>query len=68
MEQPASKKQVQQLTGRVAALSRFISRSADRCRPFFKVLRKMNDFPWTEECQEAFEELKKMLASPPPRR
>jgi len=27
--------------------------------------QKMNDFTWIEECQEAFEGLKKLLASPP---
>ena len=39
MKHPSSKKEVQKLTGRVAALSRFISKSAERCLPFFKVLR-----------------------------
>ena len=38
MKHPSNKKEVQQLTGRVAALSRFISKSAERCLPFFKVL------------------------------
>ena len=38
MKHPSSKKEVQKLTGRVAALSRFISKSAERCLPFFKVL------------------------------
>uniref|UniRef100_A0A2N9EL99 Uncharacterized protein n=1 Tax=Fagus sylvatica TaxID=28930 RepID=A0A2N9EL99_FAGSY len=35
----------------------------DKCLPFFKVLRKA--FEWTNECQQAFEELKKYLATPP---
>ncbi|KAL2249927.1 UNVERIFIED_CONTAM: Retrovirus-related Pol polyprotein from transposon [Sesamum indicum] len=41
---PKSIKEVQQLTGKVALLNRFISRSADRNLPFFKVLRKANNF------------------------
>ena len=39
MKHTSSKKEVQRLTGRIAALSRFISKSAERCLPFFKVLR-----------------------------
>ncbi|GKV42880.1 hypothetical protein SLEP1_g50242 [Rubroshorea leprosula] len=39
MEPPKSIKDIQRLTGRVAALHRFISRSADKCLPFFKIMR-----------------------------
>ena len=35
LQPPRSPKEVQRLTGMTAALNRFISRSADRCRPFF---------------------------------
>jgi hypothetical protein len=38
MEEPESVRDVQKLTGRIAALNRFIPRSADRSLPFFKVL------------------------------
>ncbi|KAK3012500.1 hypothetical protein RJ639_008524 [Escallonia herrerae] len=57
--------QVQELTGRVAALGRFMSKSAEKCLPFFKAIRKAKDFEWTEECQKSFEELKLYLSSPP---
>jgi len=40
MEPPKNVKEVQSLTGRVAALNRFVSKAIDRCLPFFKVLRK----------------------------
>ncbi|XP_059439799.1 uncharacterized protein LOC132172333 [Corylus avellana] len=63
MQAPRSTKQLQQLTGRVAALNRFISRSTDKCLPFFKVLRKA--FVWDEECEEAFNQLKQYLGNPP---
>jgi hypothetical protein len=33
--------------------------------PFFKLLKKYDKFHWTQEAQEAFEELKKYLTTPP---
>jgi hypothetical protein len=49
MQSPKTTKQLQQLTGRLAALNRFISRSTDKCLPFFKILRKA--FEWSDECE-----------------
>ncbi|GKV52265.1 hypothetical protein SLEP1_g58853 [Rubroshorea leprosula] len=65
MEPPRTVKDVQRLTGRVAALHMFIARSAERCLPFFKALREPKNFQWTDECQQAFDELKQYLASAP---
>ena len=44
-------KDVQSLTGRIAALSRFISKSIDKCVPFFNLLRGNKKFEWTEDCE-----------------
>ena len=51
---PRNPKKVQKLTGMAAALNRFISRSADRCRPFFLLINKWKCFEWTEECATTF--------------
>ena len=40
LQSPRNPKEVQKLTGMAAALSIFISRSADKCRPFFLVINK----------------------------
>ena len=40
MQLPSNKKEVQRLTGRIAALCRFISRASDKCQPFFQILKK----------------------------
>jgi len=48
-----------------AALNRFISRSANRCRPFFQLLHKWKGFRWNEECALAFQQLKDYLSRPP---
>ena len=64
MPSPSSIKEVQRLTGRIVALSRFVSRSNDKCRPFFQILKKV--FQWDARCEEAFIELKTYLSSPPP--
>jgi hypothetical protein len=58
-------KGVQKLTGSLAALSHFILRLAERVLPFFKLLRKSGPFSWTEEVEQAFQELKKHLVSLP---
>jgi hypothetical protein len=65
MRPPARIKDVQKLTGSLAALSRFISRLAERALPFFKLLRKSGPFSWTEEAEHAFQELKQILMSLP---
>ncbi|KAL0453505.1 UNVERIFIED_CONTAM: Retrovirus-related Pol polyprotein from transposon gypsy [Sesamum latifolium] len=58
-------KEVQKLTGKIASLSRLISRSADRSLLFFKSLGKAKEFKWTEECEQALQNLKHYLATPP---
>ena len=41
-------KEVQSLTGRVAALNKFVSKATDKCLPFFRILRKA--FEWKDDC------------------
>ena len=65
LQPPWNPKEVQKLTGMIAALNRFISHSGDRCRPFFLLLNKWKGFEWTEECALAFQQLKEYLARPP---
>ena len=57
-------KEMQSLTGRVAALNRFVSRTTDKCLPFFKTLKRA--FVWMDECEAAFQKLKPYLSNPPP--
>ena len=63
MTSPRTVKEVQKLTGRIAALNRFISKATDKCLPFFKTLKQA--FTWTKECKKAFQELKHYLSNPP---
>ena len=65
MPSPRRHKDVQSLTGRVAALNRFMSRATDKCIPFFNILRGGKKFEWTEDCERAFQDLKMNLANPP---
>ena len=65
LQLPRNPKEVQKLTRMMAALNRFISRSADRCRPFFLLLHKWKEFEWIDECVVAFQQLKQYLSRPP---
>ena len=62
---PISMKEVQQLTGRMAALSRFVSVGGDKGHPYFQCLKRNNRFIWTKECEESFLKLKEYLTKPP---
>ena len=48
LEPPRTAKEVQSLNGKIATLSRFISKATDKCLLFFRTLRK--SFEWTDEC------------------
>ncbi|XP_068504429.1 uncharacterized protein [Phaseolus vulgaris] len=65
MRSPTTVKEVQQLTGRLAALSRFMSAGGEKGHPYFQCLKRNSRFLWTQECEEAFIKLKEYLASPP---
>ncbi|XP_057508229.1 uncharacterized protein LOC130791101 [Actinidia eriantha] len=62
---PRNTKEVQKLKGMAAALNRFINKSSDKCRSFFKLLRKNTKFVWDEESELALQQFKKYLTEPP---
>jgi hypothetical protein len=65
MKPPESHHVVHKLIGWMATLSRFILQLGIYALPFFKLLKKQDKFQWTQESQEAFEDLKKYLTTPP---
>lgn len=71
MQPPISIRELQKFIGRVVALSRFISRLAEKSLPFFEILRVLRVFRWMSDHQQAFVELKQCLVElttlkPPP--
>nr|AAU44223.1 putative polyprotein [Oryza sativa Japonica Group] len=65
MRPPSKLRDVQCVTGCMAALSRFISRLGEKALPLFKLLKRSGPFIWTEEAERAFTQLKAYLSSPP---
>ena len=65
LQAPRNPKEVQKLTGMIAALNWFISQSADRCHPFYLLMNKWKVFEWSEDCALAFRQLKEYLSRPP---
>src|SRR3954468_5655626 len=65
MKPPQELRDVQRLTGCLAALSRFISRLGEKALPLYQLMKKSPSFVWTEEAHVSFEELKKQLKTRP---
>ena len=65
IQAPKIVKDVRCLTGCVAMLSRFISKSTERALPFFKILKKAGPMEWTPEADTALQDLKANLSSVP---
>ena len=65
ISRPTRLKDVQRLTGCIAAVSRFVSRLSERAAPLYKLLKKTKDFVWTDEAEAALQDLKKVLSSAP---
>ena len=64
MSSPRNIHEVQQFTGRVVALNRFVSNSEDKFLSFFKILRKNKTFEWTDQSEMTFQQLKEYLGLP----
>jgi hypothetical protein len=64
MKAPTCIKDVQKLTGCMAALNRFISKLGERRHPFFKLLKPQEKFVWTPEADQALAQLKDFLSKP----
>jgi hypothetical protein len=65
MKAPTCIKDVQKLTGCMAALNRFISKLGERGLPFFKLLKHQEKFVWAPEADQALAQLKDFLSKPP---
>ncbi|XP_071709324.1 uncharacterized protein [Rutidosis leptorrhynchoides] len=68
MTAPKTVKEVQSLTGMLAALMRFLSKATEKQLPFFKTLKgclKQKSFVWTSKAETAFQEMKKLLKTLP---
>jgi hypothetical protein len=64
MKAPTCIKDVQKLTGCMAALNRFISKLGEWGLPFFKLLKHQEKFVWTLEADQALAQLKDFLSKP----
>jgi hypothetical protein len=62
---PTCIKDMQKLSGCMAALNRFISKLGERGLPFFKLLKHQEKFVWTPEADQALAQLKDFLSKPP---
>jgi hypothetical protein len=65
MKRPTGKKDMMKLISIMAALGRFISKLGEKGLPFVKLLKKSDKFEWTDEVDQALEELKTFLTTPP---
>ncbi|GKC03274.1 reverse transcriptase domain-containing protein [Tanacetum coccineum] len=66
LDQPRTLKDIQSLNGKLAALSQFLSKGAERSLAFFKVLKECKDkksIQCTMEADKALEKIKKVTQS-----
>ncbi|KAK1694673.1 hypothetical protein QYE76_011370 [Lolium multiflorum] len=62
---PTCLKDVQRLTGCVAAISRFVSHLGKKALPLYKLMNKSDKFVWDDAADATLQGLKDILSSPP---
>lgn len=65
MPAPTTLKQLRSLQGKLAYIHRFIANLSGKCEPFTRFTKKGAPFKWDEQCQNAFEQIKRYLLKPP---
>ncbi|GKA57497.1 reverse transcriptase domain-containing protein [Tanacetum coccineum] len=63
-------KEMQSMSGKLAALNRFLAKSAERSLPFFNTLKNKtkenkHEYQWTKEAEEAFQQMNKLILDLP---
>ena len=61
MSAPHTEKEVRGFLGRLNYIAMFISHLTAACETIFKMLKKDQVVKWNDECQTAFERIKKYL-------
>lgn len=62
---PKSQKNVRQFLGKINFYHKYVPKIAIKLDSLHNLLRKGQEFNWTEECQRAFEEMKQVLCTQP---
>ena len=65
LQTPKIVKEIQKLTGMIAALNCFMARSTDKCHPFFQALIMGRNVIWMVECEEPFQKIKRYMGGIP---
>jgi hypothetical protein len=65
ISQPNDLKDVKRLKGCVTAVSRFIIRLGEKALPLYKLMKKLDEFVWTDEADVALKDLKRVLSTAP---
>ncbi|XP_068461731.1 uncharacterized protein [Phaseolus vulgaris] len=65
MGSPKNLKEVQRLVGKLNSLSRFLPILAEKTKPIVNLLKKSETFEWDERCEQAFSQIKTIVAEPP---
>jgi hypothetical protein len=65
LQPPRTRREIQKLSGMMAALSRFISKLGECGMLFYNLLRKADGFRWNDQAAIAFVQLKQYLKSLP---
>jgi hypothetical protein len=63
ISRPNDLKDVQRLTGCMAVVSRFISRLGEKALRLYKLMKKSDEFVWTDEADDALKDLKRVLST-----
>jgi hypothetical protein len=65
MELPTKLKDVQMFAGCLASLNRFVSRLREKAMPLYQLMKKADQFVWSQHVDDAFKDLKRALSKAP---
>lgn len=62
---PVNRRQLSRFVGVATYYAKFVPSFAELCQPFRPLLKQDSEWAWSESCQQAFDNIKRKIASPP---